>query len=113
MDIYGTLGPGCADADTLEQMLRLGMTGVRLNLSHTSLAQAAGPLAALREAARRCGTEPRLLIDMQGPELRVGPLPAPLPLPEGARVVLGRDIPVPELVLPALTPGRQVLLDDG
>ena len=113
MDIYGTLGPACAQADTLEQMLRLGMTGVRLNLSHTSLAQASGQLEALGRAAGRCGVSPRLLIDMQGPELRVGELPAPLTLPEGARAVLGRDIPVPELVLPALAPGQEVLLDDG
>ena len=39
--IYGTIGPACADVETLEAMFRAGMTGIRLNLSHVTLAQAA------------------------------------------------------------------------
>ena len=53
--IYGTLGPACEKAETLEQMLRLGMTGLRLNLSHVSLEQAAGELEELRRAEERRG----------------------------------------------------------
>ena len=114
MEFYGTLGPGCADADTLEAMFRAGMTGVRLNLSHTTLRAAAPMVEALHTAAARCGVETKLLIDMQGPELRIGALNAPVALTEGDTVALGGDgIPVPTLVRPALTPGRQVLLDDG
>ena len=41
IDIFGTLGPACADADTLETMLHRGMTGMRLNLSHVTLSQSA------------------------------------------------------------------------
>ena len=39
--IYGTIGPACKDRDTLRQMFGEGMTGVRLNLSHTTLDEAA------------------------------------------------------------------------
>ncbi len=114
MDIYGTLGPACSDGATLEAMFRSGMTGVRLNLSHVSLGDSSDLLTRLHQAADRCGVRPRLLIDMQGPELRVGVLPAPLPLDEGDTVTLGPGgIPVPALVLPHLTPGQPVLLDDG
>ena len=115
LDIYGTLGPACSDINTLEAMLRSGMTGVRLNLSHTALEDAAEQIDCLHAAARRCGTAPRLLIDMQGPELRVGVLPAPLSLAEGTAVRLGADgdIPLPREVLPYLRPGQEVLLDDG
>ena len=63
-EIYGTLGPSCAKAEILEQMLRRGMSGVRLNLSHVTLRRAASQVEALREAARRCGARPKLLIDM-------------------------------------------------
>lgn len=38
---------------------------------------------------------------------------APLSLSEGQTVRLGEDIPVPAPVLEALTPGMEVLLDDG
>lgn len=112
MDFYGTLGPNCAAADQLEEMFRVGMTGVRLNLSHVTLDGAADQLAQLHEAAHRCGIEAKLLIDMQGPELRVGVLEQPMELAE--RAVLGKGgIPVPEMILPYLTVGQTVLLDDG
>lgn len=114
MEIYGTLGPACARTETLRQMLELGMTGVRLNLSHIALADAAPWLEALDRAAALAGVRPGLLIDMQGPELRVGVLRQPLFLADGGTVRLGGDgIPLPSPVLPALTPGQQILLDDG
>ena len=112
-DIYGTLGPACADADTLEQMFRNGMTGVRLNLSHVTLRQAAVQVEALKIAAARCEKQPKLLIDMQGPELRIGALPQALPLAEGQTVALGEELPLPKAVLEALEPGQELLLDDG
>ncbi len=114
MDIYGTLGPACTDADTLEAMFRAGMTGVRLNLSHVTLPDAADQIEKLHLAADRCGIKAKLLIDMQGPELRVGTLPSPLELPTGGSVMLGPgSIPVPEPVLGHLPLGQEVLLDDG
>ena len=113
--IYGTLGPSCKDEQTLAQMFREGMDSIRLNLSHTTLAEAAGLIAAYRNAARACGVKPGLLIDMQGPELRIGRLPAPLRLEEGALV--GTDaLPFPEEVKNVLSgapAGREILLDDG
>ena len=53
------------------------------------------------------------MIDLRGPEVRIGALPAPLPLAEGHTVTLGADIPVEKDVLAALCPGMTVLLDDG
>ena len=47
--IYGTLGPACADLETLTEMFAAGMTGIRLNLSHTGLLQASGQIKAMRE----------------------------------------------------------------
>lgn len=113
VQIYGTLGPSCSDAGTLARLFDAGMTGVRLNLSHAGLPASAEQLEALHAAARRCGVTPQLLIDMQGPELRVGALPASLPLEDGALVRLGEDVPLPPAVLPHLVPGQEVLLDDG
>ena len=114
LDYYGTLGPRCADVTTLRAMLDAGMTGVRLNLSHITLPEAAKETEALHEAAVRCGVRAKLLIDMQGPELRIGALAHSLTLCEGESVTLGAGgIPVPALVLPCLVPGAQLLLDDG
>ena len=113
--IYGTLGPACRDADTLEQMFRAGMTGLRLNLSHAGLAQAAPELETARQAAARCGLTPELLIDLQGPELRIGALAAPLTLTPGQRLS-PEELALPAAARAALAeaaPGQELLLDDG
>ena len=113
-DIYGTLGPACADVDTLQKMFEAGMTGIRLNLSHVTLRKAENQVKALHEAAKRCGVKAKLLIDMQGPELRLGTFETEPEIFEGETVILGEGgIAMPEIVLPYLVPGQQVLLDDG
>ena len=86
--LYGTLGPACADTDTLRALLRAGMRGVRLNLSHGPLAERAPWLESLRRAETAEGVSCELLIDLQGPELRVGALFAPLTLREEKFVAL-------------------------
>lgn len=111
-EIYGTLGPACREAETLCAMAEQGMTGIRLNLSHVSLREARPMLDALREAEKRCGRQIRLLVDMQGPELRVGALPEPLSLPEGECVALDA-LRLPAVVLERIRPGQELLLDDG
>ncbi|MBQ5799158.1 MAG: pyruvate kinase, partial [Oscillospiraceae bacterium] len=37
--ICATLGPSCCGVETLRAMFRAGMQGIRLNLSHGTLAQ--------------------------------------------------------------------------
>ena len=115
MDFYGTLGAACADFDMLTEMFRAGMTGMRLNLSHTGLAECAHLLKEIyHPAARAAGMEPKLIIDLQGPELRVGKLPAPVPFPEGGRVVLGEGgVPVPPTIVQWAKPGHEISLDDS
>ena len=113
--IYGTAGPACGDKKILTEMFCEGMDGVRLNLSHTSLEDAADLIAACRAAASEAGVTPELLIDMQGPELRVGTLDEPLRLSEGDLLDAG-ELPLPEAAAKALETsedGRDLLLDDG
>lgn len=109
MHFYGTIGPACAQAETLRQMVHAGMTGIRLNLSHGSLASHADWLAMIHEAGIR-----QILIDLQGPELRIGSLPSPLEFRPGDSLCLGKGaIPCPAVLVQAAKPGQQLLLDDG
>lgn len=113
--IYGTLGPACSDPEILRKMLLEGMDGMRLNLSHESLEKAEPLLEAYGNAAASCGVHPALLIDMQGPELRIGPLEKPV-LMRGGDTVGFDALPFPDAVRSALTDagiGQEVLLDDG
>ena len=127
VDIYGTIGPMCSDVETLAAMFDAGMTGIRLNLSHVTLKESENLIANLHKAAEMSGVKAQLLIDLQGPELRIGRMNAPLDLREGdvldfmeqgdpdARKsqVLRKIVTVPKEVLLALTAGREALLDDG
>ena len=109
MDFYGTIGPACADVKLLQQMVEAGMTGIRMNLSHGPLAAHADWLALLRKAGVK-----KLLIDLQGPELRIGRLPQPLSLTAGQTVRLGaQGIPCPAALVHSVQPGQELLLDDG
>lgn len=121
--IYGTFGPACASEEILGQMIVAGMTGMRLNLSHTALAESEEYIRNYQSAATKLGITPEILIDMQGPELRIGKLEEPVHLEEGTCIFLvtqdapmderKKQIPVPEEVIKALEPEDEVLLDDG
>ena len=129
MILYGTLGGSCLEKETVRALFRAGMTGARLNLSHGPLETFAPALSGFWSAAAEEGVRPRLVIDLQGPELRVGRLSRPAALTEGGRAVLVRDgtrtpsapeavpaletIPVPEAVLESVRPGDRVSLDDS
>ena len=109
MEFYGTIGPACAQLETLQRMVEAGMTGIRMNLSH-------GPLSAHKDwldMIHAVGI-PQLLIDLQGPELRIGTLPQPLVLEPGQSLRLGQGgVPCPAALVHAARPGQDLLLDDG
>ena len=109
MEFYGTIGPACAQLETLQRMVEAGMTGIRMNLSH-------GPLSAHKDwldIIHAVGI-PQLLIDLQGPELRIGTLPQPLVLEPGQSLRLGQGgVPCPAALVHAARPGQNLLLDDG
>lgn len=114
MEYYGTLGPSCWETETLEKMIQAGMTGIRLNLSHRSLKESRQGVIHYQEASKEQGKEPCLMIDLQGPELRIGNLPAEMILEEGKEIILGDgQIQIPEIILPFLNKGQRILLDDG
>lgn len=116
MEFYATLGDACTGRETLDQLFRAGMTGARLNLSHTSLRHSAQLLnEGYWPAARRAGRpDAHLIIDLQGPELRVGRLPRPIALKAGSDILLGEGgVRVPRIVLDTARPGQQISIDDS
>ncbi len=110
--IFATFGPSCKEEKTIQKMIKAGMTGMRLNLSHTTLSDSEVYIQAYQNAAKTLDVEPEILIDMQGPELRVGDIENPLELVEGQTIDFSQ-IPVPKEVLKSLEAGDEVLLDDG
>ena len=121
--IVCTLGPACADGDTLRRMVEAGMDVARFNFSHGTRDFHARMAVAVRRAAAEAGRRVTLMQDLQGPKLRVGTFAGGgLDLPAGgaARIVCATAanaplmIPVPHPALvAALQRGHRVLFGDG
>ena len=122
--IVATLGPASADRATIEALVRAGADVFRLNFSHGTHADHKQRLDLIRAIEVDIGRPIGVLLDLQGPKLRVGTFAnGPVKLVEGApfRLDLDRDqpgdatrapLPHPE-IFAALKPGAELLLDDG
>lgn len=97
MRYYATLGPACCEVSALSALLRRGVSGFRLNVSHTMLAARRDWIDALHDAERSTGLAAQLMIDLRGPEVRIGALPSPLTLTAGEAVTLGAELHRPAL----------------
>lgn len=114
MEFYGTLGPTCCEPIILKKMFDAGMTGIRLNLSHSSLEASQSWIHHYFDAARQTGTPKKLMIDLIGPELRIGDLEGSMGLSGGSHVILGyAGIPAPKEIFPYIKKNQEILLDDG
>ena len=125
--IFATMGPACGTENIIKEMIEAGMTGMRLNLSHTTLPKSQHYVEAYQQAAKNSGVKAQILIDMQGPELRVGDMLEPVGMTEGDVIrfyspeeVFVSETESPEIVIPipiemlhSLVVGDEVLLDDG
>jgi len=119
--IVATVGPASAKPDVLAGMVRAGMSVARINMSHGDHDAHRRSIRLVREAARAQDSSVAVMLDLQGPKLRIGDLPEPLELPVGARVAIAPeeacepgDIPTSYADLAEeVSPGAQLLLDDG
>ncbi|MFA7653969.1 MAG: pyruvate kinase [Candidatus Magasanikbacteria bacterium] len=73
--IVATIGPACADKETLIKMIEAGMNVARLNFSHGTYDQHAVLIKNIREAEKITGEPIAIMQDLQGPRIRLGILP--------------------------------------
>lgn len=87
--IVATLGPAADEPGVLERMVAAGVDVVRLNLSHGKHEEHRRRVRAVREAALAQGRDVGVLIDLQGPKIRIECFrDGPVELKEGAEFVL-------------------------
>jgi pyruvate kinase len=122
--ILATLGPASANAEMAATLFEAGADVFRLNMSHLPRERLAEQVAMLRGLETRFRRPVGVLVDLQGPKLRVGRFAdeAGITLEAGARFVLDSDaapgdctrvqLPHPE-ILRALEAGHALILDDG
>lgn len=72
--IVCTIGPASEKQATLERMMRAGMNVCRLNMSHGKYSWHEKALRTIRRAGKKVGQPIAVLVDLQGPKVRIGEL---------------------------------------
>jgi pyruvate kinase len=121
--IVATLGPASSDRSMIARLFEAGADVFRINMSHTSHERMRELVAAIRAVETEHGRPIGILVDLQGPKLRLGSFAAnPATLTKGDSFALDADptpgdvrrvhLPHPE-IFAAIQPGHTLLLDDG
>jgi pyruvate kinase len=121
--IVATLGPASSDAETIRALVVAGADVFRLNFSHGNHDDHRQRLDMIRAIEADLGRPIGVMMDLQGPKLRVGRFAdGPVDLKPGDRFRLDLDdapgdrqrvrLPHPE-IFAALKPGDHLLINDG
>ncbi|MGE5142617.1 MAG: pyruvate kinase [Acidobacteriota bacterium] len=119
--IVATLGPATASPERITRLLDAGANVIRINASHGTPELRDQWFKMVRQVTDGRDQPVAILVDLQGPRIRVGELPEPRPLVPGKEVVLAPegvaqrdDIPTTydDLATDARV-GAKILLNDG
>ncbi|MFL1876840.1 pyruvate kinase [Hansschlegelia beijingensis] len=121
--IVATLGPSSSTPEMVTRLFHAGADVFRINMSHTSHERMRELIGSIRTIEKEVGRPIGILVDLQGPKLRLGRFAdGAVMLEKGQTFTLDSDptpgdktrvhLPHPE-ILEALEPGHHLLLDDG
>ncbi len=121
--IVATLGPASNNEETMRRLFEAGADVFRVNMSHTAHESLREIHAVVRKLETEFSRPIGIVVDLQGPKLRIGKLESgAIKLTEGDVLSfvrresvggLGRvHLPHPE-IFQAVQPGHALLLDDG
>ena len=91
--IVATLGPATDTPELVEALILAGVNVFRLNFSHGGHDDHAQRIQWIREAAARLDQAIAVMLDLQGPKIRTGPLAGggPVELRDGAFITITTD----------------------
>ncbi len=120
--VLATLGPASGSPEMIRRLFEAGADVFRLNMSHGVYEDVAAWHKAIRDVEEELNRPIGILIDLQGPKLRVGKMADGVILEEGKPFRLslddivgdaeGASLPHEE-IFAALEPGMALLLNDG
>ncbi|MCK9363239.1 MAG: pyruvate kinase [Syntrophales bacterium] len=121
--IIATLGPATGNAATIRQLIRAGIDAVRLNMSHGSGDFFEVVFDALHKACTEENTPLAILVDLQGPKIRVGEITEPgifLQTGELIEITTNNLLGTKEMISTSYQPlvqdaaiGDRILINDG
>lgn len=120
--IVATIGPASDTIEKIEELILAGMNVARLNTKHNTTEWHAEHVDRIRTAAKKVGKPISILLDLQGPEIRIDIYnQQPFEVKEGDHLYvvsqfqegLQNQIRIPQNVLDSLNIDNRVSLDDG
>ncbi len=120
--IVATVGPAVDSEEAICELIKAGANVFRLNTSHGTMEDHRAKFEMIRSAANKMNTYSAIMIDLQGPKIRVGNLREEIDLKNGQKVVFEHKneqddtdiIPVDyEGIAKDVSKGSRILLDDG
>ena len=121
--IVATLGPASCAPEMLETLVRSGVNVFRLNFSHGKAEDHVARASTIREIAARVGRPVGILVDLQGPKIRIGKFAeGKITLEDGDRFILDAQCELGDQERVGLdykelpkdvASGNILLLDDG
>src|ERR1700742_3711499 len=121
--IVATLGPASNTPGVMRELFEAGVDVFRINMSHTPHAMLTQMHGFLRHLSAEVNRPIGILVDLQGPKIRLGSIPGGkrlLKQDERIRLVLGEkaenetDIPIPHPeIFQAIKQKHALLIDDG
>ena len=124
--IVATIGPATSTKEKIKQMISAGLDVARLNMSHGDQAGHLEVINSIREASAELKKTVAILMDLQGPKIRVDKLEGEMTLSKDEVVLLGpaealknvetshqKILSDYEYIYDDLEVGQRVLFDDG
>ena len=121
--ILATIGPASEKINKIEKLVHNGVDAFRINCSHTNVHQLSNYVKNIRTVEKKIKKPIGILIDLQGPKLRVGEIENDsMVLKKGQIVVIKNstkssnkiEIPIPEeKVFKSIKVNHPIFIDDG
>ena len=81
--IIATLGPATESKERIEQLIRIGVDVLRLNMAHATGEWIACVVDRIRKVSTEVSRHVAIMIDVKGPEIRTGAVSEPIELKVG------------------------------
>lgn len=119
--IVATLGPASNSSEMITELIKTGVSMFRLNTSHGTIEEHQETIAKIRKAAKALNKSIPVMVDLQGPKIRVGNIKEPVNIKEGQQIILKHSAKEEKGIIPVdykgiaedVSPKDTILLDDG
>ncbi len=120
--ILATIGPSSEKITKIEKLVLNGADAFRINCSHTNESQFKNYIINIRKVEKKLKKPIGILIDLQGPKLRIGEIENNIPLKRGQKILFvnnkksskANEIPLPEgKVFKSVKVNHPIFIDDG